>query len=54
MSEPFSNLGEVPEELVGLDPGEARLVYHLCVVQALHLQDREMGQDMMPKKVKQK
>ena len=46
--EPFWNLGEVPEELVGLDPSEARLVHHLRVVQALHLQEREMGQDIMP------
>ena len=39
----FLNLGEVPEELVGLDPGEAGLVHHLRVVQAFHLQEREMG-----------
>merc|ERR1719237_1232667 len=31
------HLGEVPEELVGLDPSEPGLVHHLCVVQALHL-----------------
>merc|ERR1719237_277008 len=30
------HLGEVPEELVGLDPGEPGLVHHLRVVQALH------------------
>ena len=33
----------MPEELVGLDPGEPGLVNHLGVVQALHLRVEEVN-----------
>ena len=32
----------MPEELIGLDPGEPGLVHHLGVVQALHLRVEEV------------